>query len=114
MITTLLRALACVGTLVFALPQLSAQASTGAISGRVVNSSTRQFLSAAEVKVIGTNVSVLTDRDGSFTLTNLAPGSYNLEISYTGLDPEKRTVNVEPGRTAREEFNLTRGLHRRR
>lgn len=89
----------------------SLQAQTGAITGTVANSSTRQFLTAAEVRVVGTNTSTLTDRDGTFTLPNVAPGTYNLEVTYSGLDPEQRTVRVGAGQTVREEFNLTSNVY---
>lgn len=96
----------------FALPRLAAQSGTAAITGTVANSSTRQFLTEAEVKIAGTNVSVLTNRDGTFTLRDLAPGSYQLEVSYTGLDTEQRTVTLTTGKMAREEFNLTSGIYK--
>ena len=98
--------------LVAALPPAAAQAGTGSIAGTVANSATRQFLTDAEVKVAGTNISTLTDRDGTFTIRNLAPGSYTLEVSYTGLDSEKRIVDLTAGQTARLEFNLTSGIYK--
>lgn len=90
----------------------SAQPATGSITGTVANSATNQFLNRAEVKIAGTNQSVLTDRDGTFTLGNLPAGSYNLEVSYTGLDTEKRTVAVAAGTAAKSDFNLTSGLYK--
>ena len=91
---------------------LSALAQTGTISGSVSNAGTRQFLTAAEVKIAGTATSTLTDRDGTFTLTNLAPGTYDLEVSYTGLDTERRPVTVAAGQTARAAFELTAGIYK--
>src|SRR4051812_42474250 len=52
--TTLVRALSCAFLLILALPRLAAQAATGSITGTVANSSTRQFLTSAEVKIAGT------------------------------------------------------------
>ena len=106
----LARLLAIVCTV--ASPLLNAQGGTGTITGTVANSSTRQFLASAEVRVAGTNLSALTDREGLFALRQLAPGSYQLEVSYTGLDPEKRTVVLAAGQTVREEFNLTSGIYK--
>ncbi|MSU23915.1 MAG: TonB-dependent receptor [Opitutus sp.] len=92
--------------------QLSAQAGGGALTGTVANSATRAFLDHAEVKVTGTNLSVLTDRDGSYRFENLAPGTYSLAVSYTGLDVETRSVAVGAGQTARQDFNLTSGIYK--
>src|SRR5581483_11921262 len=87
-------------------------AGTGAIAGTVANSSTRQYLNEAEVRIAGTKTSVLTDRDGGFTLPKLAPGTYQLEVSYAGLDTEKRSVTVDAGQTKHEDFNLTSGIYK--
>lgn len=94
--------------------QLVAQTppNTATISGVVSNVSTQQFLTDAEVRVVGTKISALTDRDGSYTLRNLAPGTYQLEVSYTGLDTEKRSVTVAAGQNAKEEFNLNSGIYK--
>ncbi|MEO6243811.1 MAG: TonB-dependent receptor [Opitutaceae bacterium] len=90
----------------------AAQTATGTIAGTVANANTRLFLTAAEVKLTGTNRSVLTDRDGTFALGELAPGAYALEVSYAGLDPETRSVIVAAGQTVRTEFNLTAGIYK--
>jgi iron complex outermembrane recepter protein len=106
------RFLACLCMLPLLASPLDAQVTAGAIAGTVANSSTRQFLSSAEIKINGTSQSVLTDREGGFILPNLAPGSYRIEVSYTGLDPETRTVEVVGGQTARADFNLTSGIYK--
>ncbi len=107
-----LRAMLAFG-LALIIPAAFAQnAATGAITGTVANAGTRQFLNEAEVKVNGTNQKVLTERDGSFELRNLAPGTYTLEVSYTGLDSETRSVTVAAGKAAHEEFNLTTGIYK--
>jgi iron complex outermembrane recepter protein len=97
---------------VIVVPRLAAQNATGGIAGVVANANTRQFLNEAEVKIAGTNTSVLTDREGTFTLRNLAPGAYNLEISYTGLDTDRQTIVVAAGETKRVEVNLTSNIYK--
>ena len=96
----------------FATALHAASAGTATIAGTVANSSTRQFLTAAEVRIPGTSHSTLTDRDGSFALGNLPAGTHELEVSYSGLDTEKRTVSVAAGQTVRAEFNLTAGIYK--
>ncbi len=108
----LFRAARLLGALCISAVAGLAQAGNGSISGTVANSATRLFLTDAEVKIAGTNLAALTDRDGTFTLRGLAAGSYQLEASYTGLDTEKRTVVVAPGQVARAEFNLTAGIYK--
>ena len=89
-----------------------AQAGTGSITGAVSNQSTRLFLDRAEIKIDGTTRAVLTDRDGTYDFTGLAPGAYNLVVSYTGLDAEQRTVNVTAGAKATQDFALTSGIYK--
>lgn len=105
--------LALVLSVIFVAPKLAAQsAGTATIVGAVANASTRQFLNEAEVKVDGTNLSVLTDRDGTFTLRGLRPGTYELSVSYTGLDTEQRSVTVTAGDTSKQDFNLTSNIYK--
>ena len=106
------RWLLAAASLALTLPLTRAQTGSAMIVGTVANSATRQFLTDAEVKILDTNIAVLTDRDGTFAIRNLAPGSYQLEVSYTGLDAERRKVDVVAGQTVRQEFNLTAGIYK--
>jgi iron complex outermembrane receptor protein len=100
-------------TFALGLPRLAAQAKdTGMITGTVANASTRQFLNEAEVAVEGTSLAVLTERDGSYSLRGLKPGTYNLSVTYTGLDADKSTVTVVAGQTVKQDFNLTSGIYK--
>ena len=85
---------------------------TGSITGTVANASTRLFLNEAEVRIAGTNTTVLTDRDGTFSLGGLRPGAYELVVSYTGLDAETRGVIVAAGAVTKQEFNLTSSIYK--
>ncbi|MDO8543194.1 MAG: TonB-dependent receptor [Opitutaceae bacterium] len=71
---------------------------TGAVTGSVSNAATRSFLVGAAVSLAGTTHATLTDRDGTFAITGVPPGSYTLEVSYTGLDRYTQPVDVRPGR----------------
>lgn len=104
-------ALSCLIAALFA-PALAAQPATGSITGTVSNGKTQQYLNEAEVKLVGTNQSVLTDRDGTYTLHDVTPGTHQLEVSYTGLDTEKHTVEVAAGKATREDFALTSGIYK--
>jgi hypothetical protein len=61
----------------------------GTIRGVVSSGATGNNLNNASVRVKGAPHEVLTDRDGSFEIT-LAPGQYEVVVSYTGLEPETR------------------------
>jgi TonB-dependent receptor len=76
---------------------------TGTVTGRVANAATGAFLEGAEVSV-GSGPTVLTSRDGSFTITNVPVGSQVLRVYYTGLDVATQTVTV--GAESRSEANV--------
>ena len=70
---------------------------TGTVSGRVSNQATARYLGEAEVSLEGTAFRALTDRDGSYTLLNVAPGTYTAVVSYAGLDGQKQSLTVVAG-----------------
>src|SRR5687768_1574895 len=78
---------------------LIAQSGNGSVAGSVTNAATRAFLEGAHVALADTPFRTLTGRDGQFELTGVPPGDYTLEVSYTGLDPQRQPVSVRAGRT---------------
>ena len=73
-------------TFALAFAIVSAAFAQSTVTGSVSNAATRSFLTGAQVTLAGTTESAFTDRDGRFELTTVAPGSYTLEVTYTGLD----------------------------
>ncbi len=103
-----LRACLPVFLLCVALPAATAQTPTGtaALSGRVQNEITGQYLNNARVVVKGTAVTVFTDDTGTFRLTGLPAGPVTIEAFYSGLDPVQATVELRAGETAQRDINL--------
>ena len=99
---------------VFLLPVLgfAQTAAAGVITGTVKNEATGQFLRNAEVRVEGTNLSALTESDGSFRLSNVPAGPQKLVVNYAGLDPLTHTVAVSAGQAARADFGLNSDVYR--
>ena len=63
-------------------------ATTGQVSGSVVDQSSGAPLAGVQVQLTGAqSASATTDSSGSFTLTGLAPGSYSVQISLAGYTP---------------------------
>ncbi|MCS7212037.1 MAG: TonB-dependent receptor [Chloroherpetonaceae bacterium] len=79
------------------LPSLAlAQQLRYTISGKVLESGTRQPVAGATVRIENTVLGTPTDRDGNFTLTaSLQPGTYTLSVSYIGF--KRRLVRLTLG-----------------
>ncbi len=85
----------------------AATQSTGAISGRVQNVATGQYLNNARVTVQGTDRVVFTDQSGSYRLTGLPGGPAVIEIFFTGLDPLQLPVTIRSGDVIEQDISLT-------
>lgn len=97
--------LALVGSLCLLAP-FSAQAQTGTISGRVVDSTTQQPLPGVTVLVEGTQRGALTGNDGTFRLTGVPAGTHSVRARRIGFGSQQQSVSVTAGATASVVFAL--------
>lgn len=94
------------GGMLFAAP-LSAQTGTGTVTGRVVDSASRQPLPAASVRISGSTNGALSKNDGSFTISNVPAGAQTVRATRIGFAAQSRQVTVTAGGTATVEFVLS-------
>ena len=90
-------------------PAMPAQAADApaAISGRVQNVVTGQFLNNARITVRGTGLEVFTDQNGVYRLPQVPAGKVVLEVFYTGLDPQSIPLDLTAGNLVVKDFDLT-------
>jgi TonB-linked SusC/RagA family outer membrane protein len=81
--------------------------STGTISGRVVDSASRQPLSAVSLRIVGTQRGAMTRDDGTFSLAGVPAGAQRIRASRIGFAPQTRDVTVSSGGTSTADFTLT-------
>ena len=79
--------------LILAVATVQAAPSGFRIEGRILSSDERKPLSAAVIMVEGSDNWAVSDRDGYFTLVNVARGSHRLGLSLLGYTDE--TVDIE-------------------
>src|ERR1700687_3914560 len=91
---------------VLAIPGIASAAGeqTGRLTGTVTEEQTGAPVPGASITAssptqIGEPKTTATADDGSYELTDLMPGSYAVEVSYSGVKPLRRQVLVQPGTT---------------
>lgn len=77
----------------------------GSISGVVVDAAIRP-LAAVNLTLLGPQSHAATDKDGLFTVPDLAPGLYTLSANLTGYLPTQTTAEVKAGETAKVRIVL--------
>lgn len=97
--------------LIHAQPDTSSTLPAGGVSivGRVFDAETQQPLIGASVRLVGTRRGAVARSDGSFTIAELAPGTYQLSVSSAGYVPFVQSdVVVSNARPASVEIGLQR------
>ena len=97
---------AVLGSFLLAAP-LAAQAGTGTVSGRVVDSASQQPLVSVSVRVVGTTAGALTRNDGTYTIAGLRPGPQTLRATRIGFAAQVQPVTVTAGQSVTANFVLT-------
>jgi uncharacterized membrane protein len=103
---------ALVALMLFSPFTVKAADAPGAIVGAVSNAATRNTLEGAAVSVPSLRVNVLTDNAGRYTIPNVPPGTYDVTVTYIGLDSSRVKVVVSPGERAVRDFELTTGIYK--
>src|SRR5687768_17450550 len=85
---------------------LGAQASTGTVTGRVVDSTTRQPLAGVSVVIEGTQRGTVTASDGGFRIGGVPAGSQSVRARRIGYNSQMQSVTVGTGATATVQFAL--------
>ncbi|TMP74519.1 hypothetical protein CWB73_22140, partial [Pseudoalteromonas phenolica] len=65
---------------------LSSAANANTLTGQVSSASQKSHFQGAKVVIKELDRTLISERDGRFTATNLPAGNYTLEISYLGAE----------------------------
>ncbi|QRR01298.1 TonB-dependent receptor [Dyadobacter sandarakinus] len=82
-----------------------AQTPASRISGHV-RTEEGEALPGASVGLKGTSYGTVANADGSYTLENVRPGTYQLVITFLGYQPQLKQVTMKAGQHVRESFKL--------
>jgi TonB-dependent receptor len=83
----------------FWLPSVIAQSTNGTVAGTAKDTADSP-LTAARVQLDPVGKQTVTDTQGQFRITDVAPGAYTLTVSYVGLAPFTKEIKVEGGQVA--------------
>ena len=79
----------------------------GTITGRVIDGGTQAPLSAVQVHIPSLSLGGFTAGDGTFTLSNVPAGTYQIRAERLGYTTQNRDVTVVSGQAADVQFALT-------
>lgn len=79
----------------------------GIIIGKVIDSESGDYLPSANIMLLGTDIGTATDKNGSYRIVNVPPGSYTLLTRYMGYKPDSISIAVKSGTTIEVDIKLT-------
>ena len=82
-------------------------AQQGTVAGLVTDKSDQQPVAAAAVLVVGTSLQARTGREGRYSITNVPPGQYQVQVRFIGFATATQAVTVAAGQSATLDFALT-------
>ncbi len=72
---------------------------TATVAGKIVDAANGEPLVGANVLLVGKSVGTTTDLDGLYTIRNITPGTYDLQISYVSFTRKVvKSVKLEQGK----------------
>lgn len=85
------------------------EANMGHVTGRVMDSN-KQVLPGASIYIEDLRTGVVSDINGFYMLPDLAPGTYELKISYVGYEPKTIKLVVPENKTKVMDVTLEDGV----
>ena len=92
--------------MVFLLPATALAQDTGTIAGVVTDSTEGGPIPGANLVISELSVGAASGADGSYEITGVPSGEYQLSASFVGYQTSVKTVTVEAGETTQVDFML--------
>ena len=86
---------------------MAAYSQNGSVRGFVYDESNGEPIVFTNVALEGTSYGVSTDDNGFYSLSNIAPGTYKLVVSYVGFEKHEESVTIEANRIITRRIVLT-------
>ena len=79
---------------------------TGVLMGKVLNATSGNYLNNVRVVVKDPRLEANTNENGEYRIVGVAAGPVTVLVSYTGMTPQTKSVQVAAGQVARLDFDL--------
>ncbi len=79
---------------------------TGSVTGKVLDAASDLPLADANAFIANTTLGAASDAQGTFVITNIPPGTFEVVVSVIGYQVEKRTIRIAGGRPDSLIFRL--------
>src|SRR2546423_14179714 len=83
------------------------QAQQGTVSGQITDKTNQQPIAGAAVLVVGTSLQARTGREGRYSITNVAPGQYRVQVRFIGYATATQAGTETPGQHAPRDSLVT-------
>lgn len=80
---------------------------TGSVTGEIRQTGTNRPLGGARVTVVGTNIAVPTNDNGTYNIRSVPAGRVDIRVYMIGHESQKQGVAVASGQPARLDFRLS-------
>lgn len=84
-------------------------AENASISGYVKDSSNKETLIGATIRLSGTTRGSQTNKDGYFVISNIKPGKYDVIYSYIGYEETRKSITLKDNQELRLDALLSSG-----
>ena len=89
---------------------VAAAARSGIITGKVFNPATGEYVRNAQIRVVETGATTISEAEGAFRLGDLPAGPLTLVVNYTGYRSVTATVDVAASGATVKNFELVSTL----
>jgi TonB-dependent receptor len=89
---------------------VSAAARSGIITGKVYNPATGEYVRNAQLRLVETGATTVSEAEGAFRFGSVPAGRLTLVVTYTGYRSVTAAVDVAPGATATKNIELVSTL----
>jgi TonB-linked SusC/RagA family outer membrane protein len=72
-------------------------AQSGTLTGTVTSAETGETLPAVNVVLVESMKGASTDADGNYTISNITPGTYTVEVTYIGYSTISQSITISAG-----------------